>query len=107
MALSLFVHLKTRIAVLYIIDDLPCCGQSGVDVGLGRLGTHLLGRGEETLAEERGELLLRVGGYVGYVLQIGALREGGLKSFLVDNLLARRIDQRGTLGHRHQKVVSD
>ena len=81
---KLFVHLEFGAAILEEFADLVGSGDTGVDVGLFGLGTHLLGGGEVAALESL-ELGIGIGHDVGDEFQVLALfhqLQQGLHSFL-------------------------
>ncbi len=72
---------------------------AGVEVGLGCLGTALLGGEEYAVGKAFEEHVGIAGAHVGKVLEVGSLGEYFFELGLVDDLLAGGVDEHCAFGH--------
>ena len=75
---------------------LPGGGDTGVDIGFGRLGSHLFGGEEYPVAEFLGQCGGAGRSHVGYVAEIGTLFEYTGQLLFVYYLLAGGVDEYGS-----------
>ena len=88
-------------------DDLARGGESGVGIGFSRLRTELFGRGIVAIAQGGGKFVVTIGADVGEIGEVGALHEERQEFVLVDDFLARRVDQNGTGAHEFDHFAID
>ena len=101
----LFVHLELGVAILEESVDLLGCSNTGIDIGLGSLGTHLL-RCREITALELLKLVVSIGHDVGHELLVLALSHQLDQTSLVDDFLTGCIHEDTTLLHlTYQSIV--
>ena len=84
-----------------------CGSQTSVDIGLGSLCAHLLGRKHIAVAEFLHGFVVSVQFEVGHVAQVGAFLHGAQQSLFVNHLLAGTVDEDGVGLHALHQVVAD
>ena len=103
----LLVYLEAVPAILQVGNNLVGGCQTSVDVGLGGLGTHLLG-GEQYALGILGLQLVCVSGlHVSYIAEVGTSLHGLGQTGLVDDLLAGGIDEHTVLGQHLDEALAN
>ena len=103
---ELFVDLEFGAASSKEVADLVGSSDTGVNVSLFGLSTHLFGSGE-VAAFESLELCVCLGHNVADVLEVGALGHQFEQFGLVDDFLTGTVDEDTTLGHHVDELVVD